>query len=247
MASSTVPKGRVRRVVDFVRAVADMQALMHGHAEDVGDMAYVLSTERLTEAGAVAPCAARWVEGEMDVSRRLAIARGPSFGPLGAPPSLAEKLGGRLERRGAEDRSAVALAVLKALAVGYLAYAETEERAGVVLRPDRGPVEIWEFWVTSCRTMLEDIGIPASWAKMVRGMGADVLVADLRALKLTRYLGGSKLNQLGLLYGQAGVHLRIGQGDALSDEDFTRTVRIRSEWSDRPWRYEDYLSDPDET
>ena len=144
---------------------------MREHGGDETDLAYVLSADRLREALEVAPCAARWVEGEMDPTRRLTVARGPSFGPLGAPPSLAEKLGARLQRRDADDRAVVAFAVCKAVAIGYLAYAETEERAETVLLDDRMPAEIWKVWVTSCRAMLEDIGIPKDWANMVRRMG----------------------------------------------------------------------------
>jgi hypothetical protein len=220
----------------FPQAVADIQTVMR----DYEDMAYALSSERQREAEQVAPCAARWVKGEMDPTRRLAVARGASVGPLGAPPSLAEKLGTKLEGRGDDDRTAAAYAVHKALAVGYLAYCETEERADISIRGGRRPEDIWEYWVTSCRTQLEAIGIPASWAKTVGGVGADVLVGELRTLKLTRYLGGSKLNQLGLLYSQAGVHLRIAQVDSLSDAAFADAVRVRREWPDRPWRYEDY-------
>jgi hypothetical protein len=98
---------------------------------------------------------------------------------------------------------AVELAIHKALAVGYLSIVETEERADIRFRPERSTEDLWEFWMTECRVVLEDTGIPKSWAKMVRGMGDDLLVADLKNLKLTRFLGGSKINQLGLMYSQA--------------------------------------------
>jgi hypothetical protein len=170
----------------FPQAVADMQTFWRGQ-EDVD---YLVSPERQREAEQVAACAARWVEGEMDPSGRLTVARGPSVGALGAPPSLAEKLGAKLERRDDDDRAAAAFAVHKALAVGYLAFCEPEERANVSVLADRRPEDIWEYWVANCRTMLENSGIPASWAKMVRGMGRSVLITELRELKLTRYLGG---------------------------------------------------------
>jgi hypothetical protein len=65
--------------------------------------------------------------------------------------------------------------------------------------------------MTECRVMLEDTGIPKQWAQMVRGLGADLLVGELKNLRLVRFLGGSKVNQLGLMYAQAGAHLRFGQ------------------------------------
>lgn len=115
--------------------VADMEAFMRELAE--GGMDYMLSTDRQREAEKVAPCAARWVEGEMDLHRQLTAARGPSIGPLGAPPSLAEKLGAKLER--ASTDTTAAAAVHKALAVGYLSYCETEgverSRSRLTARP----------------------------------------------------------------------------------------------------------------
>jgi hypothetical protein len=71
-------------------------------------------------------------------------------------------------------------------------------------------------------------------------MVRDLLVGELRALKLTRYLGGSKLNQLGMLYAQAGVHLRLAQLDQLPDDLFARRVEARRADVERPWHFEDY-------
>jgi hypothetical protein len=221
----------------FTDAVADVQAFMREHMDEEGSE-YVLSSDRGREAQRVEPCAVRWVEGEMDPTRRLAVARG-----AGSPPSLAEKVGRKLEGRSDDDRAAAAYAVHKALAVGYLTYAETETNAeGPVTLPDRPTEDIWEYWVTVCRTMLEATGIPKSWANMVRGMGRNLLVSDLRELKLTRYLGGSKLNQLGMTYAQAGVHLRLAQLDQVPDDLFTRRVELRRADDERPWRFEDYAA-----
>jgi len=226
----------------FTEAVADVQAFMRERMDEEGTE-YVLSSERLLEAGQIEPCAARWVEGEMDPTRRLAVARGPSVGPLGSPPSLAEKLGSKLGRKSEDDRAAAAYAVHKALAIGYLTYAETETNAEKPVRlVGRSTEDIWEYWVTTSRVMLEETGIPRSWANMVRGMGRDVLVGELRNLKLTRYLGGSKISQLGMAYAQAGVHLRLAQLDQVPDELFARRVEFRRADPERPWRYEDYAA-----
>jgi hypothetical protein len=56
----------------------------------------------------------------------------------------------------------------------------------------------------------------------------------------TRFLGGSKLNQLGMAYAQAGVHLRMAQTDNLPDHMFHKDVRLRREIPDRPRRFDDY-------
>jgi hypothetical protein len=88
--------------------------------------------------------------------------------------------------------------------------------------------------------MLENNGIPNDWANMVRGMGRDLLISDLRTLGLTRWLGGSNLNQLGMKYAQAGVYLRLAQTDALDHEGFEREVARHREDPQRPWQYDEY-------
>jgi hypothetical protein len=204
-----------------------------------GDPDYVLAEERRDEAEKAAACADRFVAGEMDPTGSLTVARGQRVGPLGAPPSLAEKLGQRLDRANEDLSRAVGLAVHKALAVGYLSVVESEQRGGIKVHPDRNDQDLWEFWMTECRTMLEDTGIPKDWAQMVRGMGADLLVSELKKLKLVRLLGSSKVNQLGLLYAQAGAHLRFGQTDNTPDDVFQERVRLRREMPERPWRLDE--------
>jgi hypothetical protein len=227
----------------FGSAVATVQRLLTEWSEPDGDApGELVAPARVAEADQVAPCAARFVIGEMDPQRRLTVARTISVGPLGTPPSLAEKLGRRLDKASSATVEGAKTAVHKALAVGYLAYVETEERGDIHLA-DRSAEDIWEWWAPSCRAMLEDIGIPKDWATMVRGMGRDLLVADLKALGLARFLGGSKIHQLGMTYAQAGVHLRLAQSDALPSAAFDQAVSSRREDPDRPWRYEDYPSD----
>lgn len=128
-----------------------------------------------------------------------------------------------------------------ALATGYLMAADAGGQAGVQMRPERTVEDMWEYWVGCCRVRLEDAGVPEDWAKALRSMGADLLVVDLKALKLTRFLGASKLNQLGMIYAQAGVHLRAVQADDISDDDFREGVRVRRERPERPWRFDDYV------
>jgi hypothetical protein len=71
-------------------------------------------------------------------------------------------------------------------------------------------------------------------------MGSDLLIGGLKDLKLTRLLGGSKLNQLGLMYAQAGVWLRLTQTTAIDDEHFDRTVSRMRQLENRPWRWDAY-------
>ncbi len=222
-------------MASFPTAVEEVQDLMREYME--GDM---LAPKRQDEAKIVQPCAARFVEGEMDPERKLSVGRGSNIGPLGAPPSLTEKLGGKLSGADNETMDALRLAVYRSLATGYLAMAEVDTRTNTQFHKERNAKDIWDFWVPTCRQMLEDAGFPKDWAEMVRGMGGDWLVKDLKELKLTRFLGGSKLNQLGLLYAQAGVHLRVAQTDD-NKEDFSReVVRERREAPSRQWDFADY-------
>jgi hypothetical protein len=118
--------------------------------------------------------------------------------------------------------------------------AETEPRGDVVLRASRSAEAIWEFWACSSRDILEDGGIPAAWSGTVRQAGADFLIAGLKDLGLTRFLGGSKLTQLGFTYAQAGAWLRLTQTSALDDELFEETVlRVRQN-AGRPWPWGAY-------
>jgi hypothetical protein len=71
-------------------------------------------------------------------------------------------------------------------------------------------------------------------------MGSDVLVGELKSLGLTRFLGGSKLNQLGMMYAEAGVLLRFPQTSHITDDGFASTVAVVRERPDRPWRFADY-------
>ena len=82
--------------------------------------------------------------------------------------------------------------------------------------------------------------MPKDVASAVRNAGANQLIADLKSLGLTRFLGGSKLNQLGMTYAQAGVSLRMTQTDAISDDYFVEVVGRVRERVDRAWKWDDY-------
>lgn len=216
--------------MEFVRAVKAMQEFMADHLDG---NPYPLAEERQHEAQLVAPCAGRFVDGEMDPTEQRTVARGKRFGPLGAPPSLAKKLGNKLADADTGTADSVQFAIHKLLASGYLSVTEGEERAGIAFHPERSAEEVWEFWMATCRIMLEDDGIPKSWAQRVRQTGADLLVADLKDRKLTRFLGGSKIGQLGLMYAQAGVHLRMAQTDNTTDSRFADGIRWYRELPDQ--------------
>ena len=60
------------------------------------------------------------------------------------------------------------------------------------------------------------------------------------AALLARWLGGSKLNQLGLLYGQAGVLLRVYQTSNISNEHFDTVVATVRGDPERAWPFDAY-------
>jgi hypothetical protein len=225
---------------DFGTIVGHVQAQMRAseRGDSLGDDHYMLSEVRCQEAQAVDPCVQRFVGGEMDPTRDLTVSR--SFA-AGSPPSLAEKLGSKLNGADRETRGALQDAVGRALAMGYLATCEPESQgSNVTIVSKRGSQDIWDFWAPSCRDTLEETGVPGSWARTVRQMGADSLVGDLKRCGFTRWLGGSKLNQLGMLYAQAGVLLRFAQTTVVPDEHFDRTIVSVRQDPERPWRFDLY-------
>ena len=224
---------------NFADAVAAVRQL----AEDrgVGDALGAGDAEAIKQ---VEPCVERFVYGELDPSEQLATARFARLGPAGAPPSLAKKLGRRLNS--AEKAAAAGDAVRKALAWGWLACVAFQDdvmaQSGQLIepRPERSPQDLWDFWAPSSHQMLETMDISPELARQLRGAGSDLFIDELKQLGLTRYLGGSKLNQLGMRYAQAGWLLRVVQTDDLDNEHFeTMLGALRSD-EDRPWRYEQY-------
>jgi hypothetical protein len=198
-------------------------------AEPDGAADFLLGDELRQQAAIVAGCVDRFAEGEMDPSGGSAVMRGARMGALGAPPARAEKLGRKLDGATPETVEALRFAINKAFAAGYLMAAEGGLSVGHEFVTGRSSEEIWLFWLPTCRTMLEDVGFPKQWARAVRSAGNDTLIHDLKELGLTRFLGGSKLGQLGMMYAQAGVHLRLAQTDAVDEEAFANSVRAGRE------------------
>jgi hypothetical protein len=142
-------------------------------------------------ADVVEPCVDRFVVGELDPTGQLAVSRTTPM----SLPGLALKLGRRLDSASNEQGAGVALAVRRVLAYGYLGHVELEGTNDIDVDPGRPARDIWDFWAPSCRDDLEGAGVPEDWAKGIRRVGSTIFIADLKALGLTRFLGGSKLNQ----------------------------------------------------
>jgi hypothetical protein len=218
----------------FPSALADAQSVFG----DTAATTYVTNAERVSEARRVAPCVERFVYGELDLSGELSVGR------IGAQrlPTLAQLLDAKLRAASREVHVGVTHAIRQAVAAGYLAEVQSEPDAtpAVVLVADRTPQAIWGFWALGARSRLEGLGVDKSWANKVRGLGASRLVTGLKQLNLTKFFGGSKLNQLGMIYAQAGVLLRITQTDAVADDELlAKPAQMQSALGPR-WLYEDY-------
>jgi hypothetical protein len=220
-------------VPEFSNAV---EAISRTMAEAGGDD-YLADAGRLREAEAVAPCVERFVYGELDPSRKLSASR---TSLPGSPPSLAEKLGRKFSDASADTLAGLQSAVRRAIAVGYVFYGPVEIDNSLTYAEGRAPEDVWDFWAPSCREMLEETGMPKSVAKIVRDTGSNVFISDLKTVGVTKFLGGSKLNQLGMVYAQAGVLLRMTQTSAITDEHFVKTVRSVRDRPDRRWKWDDY-------
>jgi hypothetical protein len=221
-------------VAGFAEALKEIQ----GRFRERGSDGYEVAPERLEEGRLVEPCVDRFVVGELDPTRRLTASR--NFLP-GCPPSLAEKLGDRYNKATPQDVNGVKHAIRKALAIGYLTMCRVEGPNGhIAFCHDRPAEDLWDFWAPSCRDAPEDVGMSKEWANDIRSAGADTLIADLKSLGLTRFLGGSKLNQLGMVYAQAGVLLRIVQTDYIQQEALDEVIaRVRAD-PNRPWQFAAY-------
>jgi hypothetical protein len=222
----------------FPEAVAAEQ-LRYEHGERTE---YVRALDRVKEAEAVASCVWRMAYGELDSTETLTASR-TRF--PGSPPSLARKLGRRLSRAPLESYIALVEAIYRANAIGYVAQLE-QEAAGVAEArriAERSTEDIWDFWASDFRDMLEAGPVSNTWATQVRTLGANSLIKDLKDLGLARLLGGVKLHELGFIYAQAGVWLRIDQTNYMNQEFFEERVKLVQGREDRVHRFDAYPDD----
>jgi hypothetical protein len=213
-ARPTPKDGYAAAIEDFSHAVASVQYRFDSSAQ----ADYVRAGERVLEAQAVGPCVWRMAYGELDRTGAFTASR---TGLPGSPPSLASKLGSRLSRAPLDTHVSLVEAIYRATALGYNAWLEQEANGPAEARriADRSIEDVWAFWSADFRQMLETVTSKA-WASGVRTAGAESLVQDLKSLKLARLLGGSKVNQLGMVYSTAGVWLRVTQTDSLDQTSF---------------------------
>jgi hypothetical protein len=203
------------------------------------DAPYFEAPERVAEAADIGPCVWRMAYGELDITGDLTASRTPF---LGSPPSLAGKLGRRIADAHLTTFEALVEAVYRAVAIGYMLMFKVVEERMAPVAPGRSAEDIWDYWSPGFRTPLRDVGVPRQWANRVMNLGSSSLISDLKHLRLTRFLGGSQLNHLGMIYAQAGVWLRLAQIED-NEAGFTEALRLARDDTDRRCRFGDY---PDE-
>jgi hypothetical protein len=205
----------------FADAVAELQPRF-ADMPDQQLAAYITAPERLPEAAAVDGCVQRAVAGELDPTGYLAISR---YTPL-SPPGLAELLMRKRKYNpdNADQQEIVATSVRKTIALAWL-YSCHPDAAIADHRTER---DIWAAWAASLREPLKQV-IQPKLARIVLDAGSDLLVDELKRGGMARWLGGSKLGQVGYHLAQGGYYLRLTQTEELPEENFDRALKIHEE------------------
>jgi len=176
----------------------------------------------LREVEAVAPCAERFVDYEVNPPLH-----GKAVGqatPIAIIPPLAKLIGetkiGRLDGdRISELRGAIA----SSLAWGYVGLASVGEVSwrGEAIKPrvDLDPAELWQLWVSYFSSGIDGLRTPGAAADRTlhaaRGRAMDQLTASLKGLDLMpRRLKRMRLKLVGQKYVENGMLLRLLQGAA---------------------------------
>ncbi len=169
-------------------------------------------------AAAVEGCVQRAVAGELDPTGRLALGRYAPFLIPGAGVWLTKK--GKYNADDPEARAGLGRAVTRALAAGYMSAA-----AGFTVDtvPERDERDIFTVWAPSFSDRLENL-MGKETAHQVTGISRDVFVDDLKSAGMARWLGGSKVAQIGMILGGAGFLLWFTQSEKMPDDEFEKAV-----------------------
>jgi hypothetical protein len=210
----------------WTAAVADMQSTMDATVEPP---AY---------AGAVEGCVQRAVAGELDPTGRLALGRYPPYLVPGAGAWLAKK--GKYDASDPDAKAGLSHAVHRALAVGYVGAANGFAIDAV---PDRDDRDIYAIWAPSFTDRLANL-IGKDIARHITKIGQEVFVDDLKNAGMARWLGGSKVGQIGMVLSSAGFLLWFTQSEKMPDDEFEQAAGHWKQMTDedaqgrRPWAWE---------
>jgi hypothetical protein len=194
---------------------------------DAAWLDYVRDDGRLTEAASMAPCVTRMVTSELHPPR--------DDTPVGRLSGRVPPLGRLLPDLG-QHEPAVRRLVMVTVAYGYFAMIDAEAItavAGQPLRPiiaGRGAEQIWPYWVTSMSTgtLLAQVTGKKEIGKVQNICGESLYqgLLDLGLVGRRR----RKVPYMGRFYGQAGMLLRVVQGDTLVAQPASESLAIANRW-----------------
>jgi hypothetical protein len=223
----------------FAESVEHLQPGFGRVAIDPELSTFLTASERLQEAATVEACVSRAVVGELDPSGELAISRTRNFRPW--LPGLAWYLQehGRFDSCGEDELRAMATAVRRTLAVGWL-YACTPQARFIGTRTERA---IWTAWAPSAinGSTLDDVIPEKKLADKIRNDGAELFRGELRAAGVVGRRGRLKIEMIGTHIATLGILLRMVQTNEISDDVFEITPPQTREADDPGrWAWERY-------
>ncbi len=208
-------KGACEQVAETLRS-----EVLSGSSEQA--IRRVSDPHRLREVEAVAPCAERFTDYELNPPSHGKAVGQPA--PIAIIPSLAKLVGetkiGRLDSTGiSELRGTIATS----LAWGYVGLASVAEVSwrGEAIKPrvDLDPAELWQLWLSYSSGGIDGLRTPGGVAERTlqaaRARAMDQLTASLKELDLMpRRLKRLRVKLVGQKYVENGMLLRLLQGAA---------------------------------
>jgi hypothetical protein len=170
---------------------------------------------------AIAGCVARAVIGELDPTGELALGRLPPVLVPGAGAWLARK--GKYNGSDPSSREALATAARRTLAVGWVLASDGGE-----VVDGRAERDIYNIWAPSFRDAPRNVA-GKDFERTLHDLGASIFVEALKEARMTRFLGGSKVNQIGYVISGGGFFLRFIQSSLMDDEQFREATRFWAE------------------
>jgi hypothetical protein len=194
---------------------------------DAAWLDYVRDDSRLTEAASMTPCVTRMVTSELHPPR--------DGTPVGRFSGRVPPLGQLLPDLG-QHEPAVRRLVMVTVAYGYFAMIDAEAIAAIAGRPFRPIVacrraeQVWPYWVTnmSTGTPLAQVTGKKEIAK-VKSICGESLYQGLLDLGLVGRRR-RKVPYMGRFYAQAGMLLRVVQGDPLVPEPASESLAMTNRW-----------------
>ena len=197
------------RVSDWLEALRSLSEVIKSSDTDL--------EARLDDAKGVEGCVARAIVGELDPTGELALGRYPPILIPGAGAWLAKK--GKYDSHDPASRDALASAVRRTLGVGWLLGSELDAHV-VEGRDER---DIFNIWAPGFRDPPRNV-IGKDNESALHRAGSDVFVGALKEAGMARFLGGSKISQIGYVISGGGLLLRVIQSSFMDEDEFTKSA-----------------------